>query len=118
MLNEVNIMGRLVADLEIKATKTGRKVANFTIACDRNYVPKGEERKTDFIRCQAWEKTAEFIDKYFRKGESIILNGSLETQSYTDKLDNKKTVYYINVNRAMFAGGKKETDDLSDCPFN
>ena len=69
MLNRVILMGRLVADPELRQTGSGVSVATFRVAVDRNYQPKGSaERQADFIPCVAWRQTAEFISKYFAKG--------------------------------------------------
>ena len=94
-------MGRLTADVEIKATASGKSVAAFTIACDRDF----GERETDFINCVAWQNKAEFIAKWFRKGDMIALMGRLAMRSY--ETDNgKRTVYEINVEDAYFCGNK------------
>lgn len=85
MLNQVAIQGRLTADPELRHTASGNAVTSFTVASARAYVKKGEEREADFIDCVAWRQTAEFITKYFRKGSLIIIEGALQTRTYTDK---------------------------------
>ena len=85
MLNVVALMGRLVADPELKTTQSGNSVCTFRVAVDRSYAPQGEERQADFITVTAWRKTAEFICKYFQKGSMISVQGRLETRQYQDK---------------------------------
>ena len=78
MLNIVALMGRLTHTPELKTTQNGTSVCSFSIAVDRTYTPKGEERKADFIDIVAWRQTAEFICKYFQKGSMIAIDGSIQ----------------------------------------
>lgn len=91
MLNVVALMGRLVADPELKTTQSGNSVCTFRVAVDRSYVPQGEERQADFITVTAWRKTAEFVSRYFQKGSMISVQGRLETRQYQDKNGNNRT---------------------------
>ena len=93
-MNHVSLVGRLTADPQIKQTSAGIAQATFTVAVDKKY-NKDKEREADFIRCKAWRGTAEFISKYFFKGQKIGILGRIETGSYTDK-DGKK-VYTTEV---------------------
>ena len=109
-LNNVVIMGRLTKDIELR--KAGdHKVTNFTVAVDRNFVDEDGERQADFIRCVAWNGTAEFIEKYFRKGSLIALTGWIQTGSYED--EDGKTVFTtdIVVNTVSFTGERTDRDD-------
>ena len=72
MLNVVAIMGRLVADPELRTTQSGTNVCSFRIACDRNFARQGEQRQADFIDIVAWRQQAEFVSKYFQKGSLIV----------------------------------------------
>lgn len=108
MLNKVILMGRLVADPELKTTQNGIAVTSFRIAVDRNYTPQGQEKRADFINCVAWRQTAEFIGKYFAKGRMIALEGSLQSRSYEDKQGQKRTAYEVIVDHAYFADSKPE----------
>ncbi len=108
MLNIVVIMGRLTADPELKTTNSGISVTSFSVAVDRNFAKDGN-RETDFINVVAWRFTAEFICKYFRKGQMIAINGSLQQRSYTDKDGNKRTVYEVVADNANFCGSKAES---------
>ena len=111
MLNKAMLQGRLTAAPELRATPNNVSVASFTIACDRDY-GSGDEKKIDFIRCVAWRGTAEFISKYFDKGSQIVIDGRIETDSWTDKNGEKRNSFDILVANAYFAGpAKKQTTD-------
>ena len=106
MLNNVTLMGRLVADPELKTTQNGTSVASFRLAVERNYAPQGQERQADFLPCVAWRQTAEFIGKYFTKGRMIAVEGSLQSRNYEDKNGQKRTAYEVIVDQAYFADSK------------
>ncbi|HOA34316.1 MAG TPA: single-stranded DNA-binding protein [Clostridiales bacterium] len=106
MLNNVTLMGRLVADPELRTTPNGISVTSFVIAVDRSYARTNEERKTDFIDLVAWRSTAEFITKYFKKGSMIAVKGSLQTRLYEDKNGNKRKAVEVVVDNAYFCGSK------------
>lgn len=114
MLNVVAIMGRLVADPELRTTGNGTNVCSFRIACDRNFAQKGQERQADFIDVVAWRQSAEFICKYFQKGSLIAVEGSLQSRQYQDKNGNKRTAVEVLANQINFAGGKKPGGQLVD----
>lgn len=107
MLNSVIIMGRLTSDVELKKTPSNISVANFSVAVDRNY-KSGEERQTDFINCVAWRGTADFVSTYFKKGQMIAVQGSLQTTPYTDKNGNKRTAYDVVAENVSFCGSKND----------
>lgn len=109
MINSVVEMGRLTYEPELKVTPSGISVLRFQIAVDRNYAPQGEERKTDFIDCVAWRSTAEFINRYFHKGDMIALEGSIQTSNYTDKDGNKRKQVEVVANNVSFCGGKSNS---------
>lgn len=109
-MNAVCLMGRLTGDPELKTTPNGVDVTSFSVAVDRAYTPKGQEKQTDFINCVAWRGTAEFISRYFRKGQRMALQGSLQMRSYTDRDGNKRTAYEVVVDNAFFAESKKADD--------
>ena len=88
MLNVVAIMGRLVADPELRTTPAGVSVCTVRIACDRNFVQQGQERQADFLDVVAWRGTAEFISKYFSKGSMVAVHGHLQSRQYKDKNGN------------------------------
>ena len=108
MLNVVAIMGRLVADPELRATQAGHSVCSFRIACDRSYVQQGQERQADFIDIVAWRQQADFVSKYFQKGSLIAIEGSLQTRNYQDKNGNSRTAVEVVANNISFAGAKRQ----------
>lgn len=113
MLNNVTIMGRLIMDPGLKSTPNGTPVLSFTIACQRN-IKSGEDqgKQTDFFEIVAWKNTAEFINKYFKKGDSIIVVGRLQTRYYTSPINESKVkVVEIIANKVEFAGSKKQNDN-------
>ena len=106
MLNVVAIMGRLVADPELRTTPQGINVCSFRIACDRNFARQGEQRQADFIDIVAWRSQAEFVSKYSQKGGLIAIDGSIQTRQYQDKNGNNRTAFEIVANNINFAGPK------------
>ena len=106
-------MGRLVADPELKHTPSDIAVPRFTIAVNRNYGKTAEERKTDFIDVVAWRGTAEFVCKYFKKGQLIAVDGSIQTGSYQDKDGIKRKTFEIVANNVNFAESKKDSSQSS-----
>ncbi len=108
MFNKVILMGRITHDLELKTTPNGISVCHFQMAVDRRYQTKGEEKKTDFFRVTAWRQTAEFITRYFRKGSMILVEGELQTGSYTDKNGNNVNVVEVVADQVSFTGEKKD----------
>lgn len=110
MLNKIIIMGRLVADPELRQTASNVSNVKFTVAVDRNYTPQGQEKQTDFISVVAWRQTAEFINKYFSKGSMIIVEGNLQTGSYTDKNNVKHYTTDVIADQVYFAESKKNAE--------
>ena len=109
MLNCAVVMGRLVADPEVRQTPTGVSVCRFTVAVDRSYVKQGEQRQADFIDILAWRQTAEFVGKYFQKGSMIAVTGNIQTRNYEDKNGNKRKAVEVVVDNASFCGSKAES---------
>ncbi|PWM25856.1 MAG: single-stranded DNA-binding protein [Oscillospiraceae bacterium] len=105
MYNRVIMIGRLVADPELRTTPNGINVASLRIAVDRPY-SKNAEKKSDFFNVVAWRQNAEFISRYFSKGRLIGIEGSLQTRDYTDKEGNKRTAFEIQADRAFFTESK------------
>lgn len=105
MLNKVILMGRLTKDPEIRHTDSGKAVATFTVAVDNGH---GDNKKTDFINCVAWEKTAEFIKNWFGKGRMIALVGRISTRTYEGQDGRKNYVTEVVVNEVTFADSKKD----------
>lgn len=120
-MNNICITGRLTSAPEIKKTTSGVSVCSVSIAVDRDYKVNGE-KATDFIPCIFWRGTAEFVGKYFKKGDMIAVVGSLESRKYKDKDGNNRTVWEVKADKINFCGGKKEVsqdntqtfEDVSD----
>ena len=108
MLNRVVLQGRLGSDPELKTTLHGVEVVTLNVACDRDRKDASGERQTDWISVQAWRQTAKFISQYFSKGSSILVEGRLQTRSYTDKEGNKRTAFDVVADSVHFCGGKSE----------
>lgn len=110
MLNHVSIMGRLARDPELRTTTSGKSVVSFTIATDRNRKDANGQNQTDWIRMTAWEKTAEFICKYFQKGSMIAIDGRLQSKTYQDKNGNNRTDMEVVVEEVNFVGAKSASN--------
>ena len=113
MLNKHIAMGRLTADPELKTTQSGIPVCSFTIASDDDVKQKDGTRATDFIDCVAWRGTAEFVSKYFAKGQLIVIMGRPKKRSYDDKNGVRHTITETVVETAYFADSKKATDQTA-----
>ena len=116
MINSVVIMGRLTYEPELRATPSGVSVVRFQVAVDRSYQKAGEERKTDFIDCTAWRQTAEFVCKYFHKGSMIAVEGSLQTDNYTDQNGEKRKSVQVVASQVSFCGSKAESGAQTTAP--
>ena len=141
MLNVVAIMGRLARDPELRQTTSGKNVCTFRIACDRGRKDPNGQSVADWLDVTAWDKTAEFVCRYFQKGSLIVVDGRLQTRQYQDKNGQTRTVTEIVAQNVNFAGSKESTrtaaessaqrpaaapdveyapidDDEGDLPFN
>ena len=108
MLNVVAIMGRLAADPQLRQTTTGKNVASFRIACDRGRRDANGQSQADWLDVVAWDRTAEFVCKYFQKGSLIAIDGRLQSRSYQDKNGNNRTAVEVVANNISFAGAKRQ----------
>lgn len=108
-LNRIVLQGRLTRDPEIR-TAGDKKVANFSLAVDRDIKDKDGNRGVDFINIVAW-RSAEFVEKFFKKGDMMTVDGRLQVRNYTDKDNNKRTSYEVNADNVYFGGAK--SDDVS-----
>ena len=107
MLNKVILQGCLTAHPELKTTQTGTSVCSFTLAVGRSYKKEGAP-DTDFIRCVAWNKTAEFITSYFRKGQQMLVDGAVQVREYTDQQGVKRYITEVLVQAVNFCGPKQQ----------
>ena len=106
-LNHVTILGRLTRNPELRRTQSGKAVASFALAVDRDF----EKGKTDFIECVAWGNTAEFVSNYFTKGRAAVVSGRLQMRDWQDKNGNKRTSAEVIAENVYFADSKKETSE-------
>ena len=106
MLNKVLLMGRMVRDPELKYTGTNVPVCSFSIAVERNFAKPGEQRQADFINIVTWRNTAEFVSKYFVKGQMINVCGSLQTRTWDDAQGVKHYATEVMADEINFCGDK------------
>ena len=116
MLNIAAIQGRMVADPELRHTPNDVAVTTFTLAVERSYTKQGSEKQTDFINVVAWRGTAEFVCKWFGKGQMMAVHGSIQTRSYTDKDGMKRTGFEIVASDVNFCDSKKNDDSKGHEP--
>ena len=106
-MNVVCLVGRLTADPELRQTPNGTNVCSFSVAINRQFANANGERQADFINCVAWRQTGEFISRYFKKGQNIGLNGSIQTRTYQDREAGKnRTAFEVVINNAYFVESK------------
>ena len=108
MINRVVLMGRLVADPELKTTNTGISVTSFRIAVDRSYVKAGAERQADFFDIVAWRSSAEFVCRNFSKGSLIAIDGQLQSRQYQTKDGQNRTAIEVVADNVSFTGERRE----------
>lgn len=109
MLNKAILVGRLTKDPEIRSTASAVSVLNFTVAVPRKYVKQGEQRQSDFINCVAFGKNADFISRFFSKGNMISIDGSIQTRTWDDNEGKRHWVTEVVVNDAGFVESKKDS---------
>lgn len=130
MINKIVIIGRLTRDPELRTTQSGTAVANFTVACERDYAGKDGNKETDFIPVIVWKGQAETCDKYLSKGRLVGVEGRLQIRSYEDKKGVKRTIAEIVAGSVQFLSSKNdgngnayaveeldEMEPLDDIPF-
>ena len=126
-LNKVILIGHMTADPELKLTPSGVGVCSFSIGISRKYT-KVEQQQSDFINIVAWRSQAEFVSKYFRKGQAICICGSLQTRSWTDNNGNKRYATEVVADEVSFVERKETAQTVNspnfeevpcdeDCPF-
>ena len=116
-MNKVMLLGRLTKDPEVRYTQSSNTmVASFNLAVNRRFVKEGEERQADFINIVAWNKTAEFVSKYFHKGQQVALAGRIQTRSWEDDNGQKHYITEVIAEEVYFTGNKKDNETSND-PF-
>lgn len=111
--NKVILIGNLTADPELKQTQSGTSVCSFNIAVNR-YTKEPDAKKVDFFTVVAWQAKAEFVSRYFKKGQAIVVCGRLENREWTDKQGNKRIVAEIIAEEISFAGGKESSSEAKN----
>ena len=117
MFNKWIGMGRITKDIELQITKTGTEYCKFTVAIDREKDKNGD-KKTDFVDCTAWNKTAAFVQKYWKKGDGIIVLGRFESDKYTGKDGISRTNWSVNVREVYFPASKGKSEQANSDAAN
>lgn len=112
-LNKVILIGNLVADPELKQTQNGIMVTTFRIAVSRRFTRAGEQPQADFIDIVCWRQQAEFVTRYFTKGKPILICGSIQTRTWTDKDNNKRYSTEVVADEVSFVERKSDSSSFS-----
>lgn len=107
-MNQIIIKGRLTRAPEMRQTQSGINVTNFSVAVDRRFTPKGEEKQCDFFDVVAWRQTGEFVSKYFDRGQEIIIQGAMQSRHWEDKQGNKRLSWDLIADNVEFCGPKRD----------
>ena len=112
-MNKIILVGRLTKDPEVRSTSTGTTTVSFTVAVNRNFKNKDGNYDADFLPCVAFRSTADFISKFFKKGNMICLDGRVQTRNYDAQDGTKRYVTEVVVENVEFVGGKNENSNSS-----
>lgn len=117
-LNKVILMGHMTADPELKQTASGISVCSFSIGVNRRYSKADQgQQSVDFINIVTWRQQAEFVSRYFKKGSSIVICGSIQTRNWTDQNGQKRYATEVVADEVSFgSGGGKSTETKNDAP--
>ena len=107
-LNKVILGGRVASEPEQKQTPSGVSVVTYSMAVGRRFAPEGQERETDFFRVTAWQSTADFIARYFHKGDVICISGRIQNRSWTNQSGQKHYITEIIAEEANFVENKRD----------
>ena len=113
-MNKALLIGRLTKDPELRATSTGRNVCQFSIAVNRNFTNANGEREADFINCVVWDKQAENLVKYQKKGNQIAVDGRIQTRNYEDKDGKRVYVTEVVADRVQFLDSRNSGNTISN----
>lgn len=105
-MNTIILKGRLTDNPELKQTQSGVSVCSVDLAVNRSYAKQGEDRQADFFKIVCWRNTAEFISKYFVKGQEAIIKGEMQSRKYTDKEGNNRMAWEVQADSIEFCGSK------------
>ena len=111
MLNNINLMGRLTRDPELRQTQSSKQVTSYTLAVSRDFGSDGN-KEADFIDVVAWQKGAEFANNYFRKGQLVAVQGRIQSRKWTDRDGNNRVSVEVVADRQYFAEGKKDAPPM------
>ncbi len=112
MINSVTLVGRLTKDIELKKTSSNISTCTFTVACNRRYAKEGEQQ-ADFINCVAWRQSAEFLDRYAKKGDIVGVTGRITTRNYEGQ-NGKVYVTEVTCDSVQLIGGKEKSEEKSE----
>lgn len=118
MLNKAMFIGRLTADPEMRHTTTGKSVCSFRIAVKRRFAREGDEQQADFFPVVAWEKTAEFCNNYFKKGQQVGIVGRIQNRTWDDPEGNRRYITEIVAEEVYFADSKSSSGSGSNITGN
>jgi len=117
MLNKIVLMGRLTRDPELRRTQSGTAVASFSLAVERDFGNREDgSKETDFIDIVAWRNTAEFVERYFRRGSMMVVSGRLQIRSWTDNQGNKRRSAEVVADNVYFGEARARTDGNGGAP--
>lgn len=112
-MNKFIGLGRLTKDPELRSTQSGLKITSFTLAINRNFKNKEGKYDADFLNCQAFKNTAEFIEKYFKKGSMMAITARAQTRNYDDNDGKKRFVTEFIVEEVYFIGNNENKNETS-----
>ena len=115
--NKVILIGNLTADVELKQTQGGLSVCSFSIAVNRRFKNEGQQ-DCDFINIVAWRQSAEFVCRYFKKGQPILICGQIQTRNWTDKQNNKRIAVEVVADEVSFVANNNSNDSKTEQPSN
>ena len=115
--NKVILVGNMTADPELKQTQGGLSVCSFSIAVNRRFKGENGQQDCDFITIVAWRQQAEFVCKYFKKGQAILVCGSLQTRSWTDNQGNKRYATEVVADEVSFVGNSSSNTEAKAQPY-
>lgn len=116
MLNSIVLQGRLTRSPEMKATASGISCTTFTLACEQDYKNPNGERDTDFFDVVAWRGTADFVQRYFSKGQMAVVSGRLQTRQWTAEDGSKRKTVQIVADNIYFCGRESNTSQTAEQP--
>lgn len=116
MLNNITLQGRLTRDPEMKATASGISCATFTLACEQDYKNPNGDRDTDFFDVVAWRNTADFVQRYFGKGQMVVVRGRLQTRQWTAEDGSKRKAVQIVAENVYFCGVNNASGQTTEQP--